>query len=339
MHLIRRFTACLALLLATAGTNAYSQAGSALTGRVVKEGIPIPGVEVTLHQVTAQRSGAVGQAGTDAGGSFRFDLPAADTAGFNVFFVTVEHQGVRYFGAPVHRGDVPAAYSVEVFDTTSSLPGALRIARRGVILFPETDGSWSANELLRVVNTGRKTLVPADGSPTWEFSLPAGATDFEASEGEAATSDLQMMGQRALFVGSLTPGARELFVRYRLPADQPALELQTSGATDTFDVFIPEGSAQVTVTGLPTTRVTTVENQRFVQYTGTGLPADHLIRVTWAVAAPPIDPVVAALVVALAILAIGAWIGFRNRDPLRPIAPTRRQPTGSAPPTASGARS
>jgi hypothetical protein len=330
---------CLALLAALAATAAYAQGGSTLAGRVLKEDAPLSHVPVSLHQVTAQSSGMIAQANTDAAGGFRFDLPPADTAGFNVFFVTVEHQGVRYFGAPVHRGEVPAGYSVEVFDTTSSLPGAIRVARRGVILFPETDGGWSANELIRVVNTGRKTLVPANGAPTWEFSLPAGATDFEVTEGDAAAPELRMMGERAGFVGSLTPGAREIFVRYRLPADQPAIELETIGATDTFDVFIPEGSAHVTVTGLPTTRVTTVESQRFVQYNGTDLPPNHRIRVEWAVAGPPIDPVVAALAVAVAILAVGAWLGYRNRDPLRALGPSRRQATGPVPPTGSGALS
>jgi hypothetical protein len=332
---MRRLGGCLALLGALAAIPVYAQSGVTLAGQVVNEGTPVPSVEVSLHQVTAERSGVVGQSPTDASGAFRFDLPPADT-GFNVFFVTVEHQGVRYFGAPVHRGEVPAGYRVEVFDTTSSLPGAIRVARRGVILFPETDGGWSANELIRVVNTGRKTLVSPAGSPAWEFALPSGATDFEVTESDAATPDLQVMGERALFVGALTPGPRELFVRYRLPAELAAIELQTTGATDTFDVFIPEGAAQVTVTGLPTTRVTTVENQRFVQYTGTDIPGDHLIRVAWAVAAPPVDPVLAALGVAIAILAVGAWLGFRNRDPLRGLGSAPARPV---PPTGRGAHS
>ncbi|MBW3627814.1 MAG: hypothetical protein KY464_00830 [Gemmatimonadetes bacterium] len=329
----------LALLCALVGSPAYSQSGSTLVGRVVKENTPVPQVEVSLHQVTAQRSGMIARAPSAADGSFSFVLPPSDSAGFNVFFVTVEHQGVRYFGAPVHRGEVPAGYSVAVFDTTSSLPGAVRIARRGVILFPETDGSWSANELIRVVNTARKTLVPAGGAPVWEFPLPEGATEFEVTEGDAANPELQVMGQRALFVGSLTPGPREIFVRYRLPADQPAIELNTLGVTDTFDVFIPEGAAQVTVSGLPDTKVTAVENQRFVQYSGTNLPTNHLIRVAWGGSGPPVDPVVAGLVVAVAILAVGTWLGFRNRDPLQAL-PQRRGPSPDAvPPTGSGARS
>lgn len=327
----------LALLFALVGPPARAQSGSPLVGRVVKEDVGVPGVEVSLHQVTAQRSGMIAQAPTAADGSFTFALPAADSAGFNVFFVTVEHQGVRYFGAPVHRGEVPAGYRVEVFDTTSALAGAVRMARRGVILFPETEGGWSANELIRVVNTGRRTLVPAAGAPVWEFPLPEGATDFEVTEGDAANPELQVMGQRALFIGSLTPGPRELFVRYRLPADLPHIELTTLGAVDTLDVFIPEGAAQATVTGLADTRITSVENQRFVQYTGTNLPSGHLIRVAWAASGPPVDPVVAGLVVAIAILAVGSWLAFRNRDPAHSLPLRRALPREAVPPTGSAA--
>ena len=330
MRLIRFPSVCLALLGALAGSSASAQSGTTLAGRVVKDGTPVAGAEVALHQVTAQQSGQIGLATTGAGGSFAFALPPADTASFNVFFVTVEHLGVRYFGAPVHRGEVPPTYDVQVFDTASALPGAVRIARRSAILFPETDGSWSANELIRVVNSGGRTIVAEPTSPSFDFALPEGATDFQVTEGDVASEDLTLVGQRAVFVGELIPGARELFIRYRLPGGQTAVELSTSGATDTFDVFIPEASATATVTGLGTTRVTTVENERFVQYTGTDLPPDHLIRIAWTSSGPPVDPVLTALAVAGVILAAGAWLAFRNRDSLGVSdPPTPRRPAGS----------
>ena len=329
MQLTRSIGVCLALLGALAGSSAFAQSGTTLGGRVVKDGAPLPGTGVALHQVTAARSGMIAEATTGPGGSFSFPLPPADTASFNVFFVTVDHLGVRYFGAPVHRGEVPAAYDVEVFDTTSAAAGTVRISRRSAILFPETDGSWSANELIRVVNGARKTLVGGPTSPSFGFSLPEGATDFQVTEGDVASQDLTLVGQQAVFVGNLIPGARELFIRYRLPAEQTAVEMQTSGVTDTFDVFIPEASATATVTGLATTRVTTVENERFVQYTGTDLPADHVIRIAWSATGPPVSPVVAALVVTALILAVGAWLAVRNRDRLGPVAPLRREPARS----------
>jgi hypothetical protein len=320
---------CLALLGALAGSSAYAQSGSTLSGRVVKDGAPLAGSEVALHQVTAARSGMIGQTTTGPGGSFAFALPPADTASFNVFFVTVDHLGVRYFGAPVHRGEIPATYDVAVFDTTSALPGAVRVSRRSAILFPETDGSWSANELVRVVNNGGKTIIAGPTAPSFGFSLPEGATDFEVTEGDVASQDLTLVGRQAVFVGNLIPGPRELFIRYRLPGDQSAVEIQTSGVTDTFDVFIPEAFATATVRGLATTRVTTVENERFVQYTGTDLPAEHVIRIAWSATGPPVSPVAAALVVVAVVLAVGAWLAYRNRDGFGAAGPIRRQPAGT----------
>src|SRR5690606_26586369 len=143
---------------------------------------------VTLHRVRSSDSGPVGSSVTAPDGSFSFSLPPADTSGFEVFFVTAEHLAVRYFGPPIHGASAPATYQVAVFDTASAIPGAIRVVRRDIVLIPETQGGWEANEIIRLNNSADRTLVSPDGMPVWETRLPAGVTDFEAGEGDLSAA-------------------------------------------------------------------------------------------------------------------------------------------------------
>ena len=286
---------------------------STLTGRVVKEGAPVPGLAVTLHQVTSSRSGAVSERTTGPDGSFSFELPPPDTTAFNVFFASVDYESVRYFGEAVHRNEVPARYEVVVYDTASALPGAVRVTRRYVVLLQETDGSWTANEAIRATNTADRTLVSARGEATWEFALPEGVSDFEVTEGLIGEGELQLMGDRALFLGSLPPGDRELVLRYRLPADGSDVQLTALSPTDTLYVFVPEAAGGVRVSGLASTLIVPVDNQRFIRYGATDLAAGQSVELSWEAGGPPADPVIAGVAAALVVLGVGSWLALRNR--------------------------
>lgn len=321
-----RLLTLLAIALVRPSADAASQAArDVLAGRVVKNGAPVSGVAVTLHHVSAQASGAVGEQASGADGAFAFRLPPPDTSAFNVYFVSVDHLGVRYFGEAVHRNEVPATYDVAVYDTASSVPGAVRLSRRYLVLLQETDGSWSANEAIKATNASDRSLVSASGAPTWEFRIPEGATDFEVTEGLVAEGELQLMGDRALFMGSLPPGSREVVVRYRLPADGRDVEIPTVTDTDTFYVFVPEGVGDVRITGLSSTQIVPVDDQRFVRYGGTDIAPGQVVALSWKSGAPPADPVIAGVLAAVVVLGAGGWMAARNRG-----APPRRPGRASA---------
>lgn len=287
-----------------------------LGGTVVREGEGVAGVAVTLHRVTSSQSGPVEAQITDPSGAFRFILPAPDTAGFTVFFVTADFLSVRYFGDPVHRDRRVEDYRVEVFDTASFLPGALRTARRDIVLLPETEGGWQVNEIVRVRNSARRTLVARPDRPSWQFRLPEGATDFQAGEGEEPDEQVELRGDWVFLRMALTPGDRELFVRYRIPASQRASRLVLADATDTLNLFVRQPAPELRVEGMTTTKVITAESERFVQYGAADLPEQTTIRLEWtAPDAPPVDPVIAAVAVAAAVLGVGTWAAARNRSP------------------------
>ena len=285
-----------------------------LVGTVVRAEQPVAGVPVTLHRVTPDASGPVGEARTDAGGRFRFALPAADTTAFEVFFATAEYQTVRYFGSPIHGGAPAADYAIAVFDTAHALPGAIRVARRDIVLIPEPQGGWEANEIIRLANDGDRTLVAEPGMPTWETTLPEGITDFQAGEGEFTAAEIGRMGDRLLWLAPLIPGETQMMLRYRIAEGLEEAILPVAMRTDTFNVFVGQPSLPIEVAGLTSTQVVNVQGEQFVQYGRTDLASGEAVGLTWdAPLGAPVSPEVAGVVAAALVLAAGSWFAFQHR--------------------------
>jgi hypothetical protein len=313
----------LALLAAlfTAGLLAQSpgQQGAAgdagtLRGRVVHDGRPVPGVPVALHRVSPDTSGQVAAAVTDPGGEFTFPLEVVEGAAFTVFFTTADFLGVRYFGRPVHPSEPAVNYVVEVFDTTSALPEPVRVARRDAVLIPERQGSWEINEVIRVVNPTRQALVGRDGMPAWSFRIPQNATDFEAGEGDFMPYEITRVDDRVMLIAPLTPGERDLFIRYRLAGGPANSAFPIEEPTDTFNLYVRQPSHLTSVAGLTTTRRIEAEGEEFLQYGGTGFGPGSRIEFRWSRAdGAPIDPTLAAIGVTVVLLLVGAWAAARNR--------------------------
>lgn len=306
-----------ALLLALAALHPGSRlaAQEQLRGRVVRDGVGVGSVPVTLHRVTRDTAGAVRSGTTAPDGSFALTLPPADAGGFTVFFVTAEFGGVRYFGTPLHATDPRDGYTVRVYDAVpagTAGPGAVRAIRRDVVLLPDEDGGAEVNELLRVHNGGRVTLV-SDGAPTWEFRLPDGAGAFEVGEGEIAGDAVARKGDRVLVTGSLTPGSHELFIRYRLPRGARSTTFPLAPGTDSMNLLVRQPSARATVAGFAPPKVVEADGEKFLRYAGAGLASRRQVVVEWdRPAAPPVDPRVAAVAVMGVVLAGGAGLAARR---------------------------
>ena len=285
-----------------------------LTGRVVREGQPVPGAAVILHRVTPQASGEIDSAETDQAGTFRFELPQLGDAAFNVFFVTAQYRGVRYFGPPIHIDEAAAPYSVEVFDTTSSLAQPVRISRRDLVLLPQANDSWEVNDLITLLNLGSRALVAETGVPTLQIPLAQGAADFQAGQADVLPHEVAFMDGEVLVLTPVIPGQRELLMRYRLPALPADVTLPVGLPTDTFNLYVQQPSHLTSVEGLATGQMISVEGEQFLQYLATDLQPDHRIALEWT-GGPPFDPVIAAVAVTVVLLAAGAWVAIRNRSP------------------------
>lgn len=311
---IRAVLLAAVVVLCAPVAQAQTQAGRVLTGTVDLDGVAVPNVPVTLHRVTSGESGPLGSSTSADDGSFRFQLPPPDTTRFEVYFVTAEHLTVRYFGPAVHGSPLPDAYRVAVYDTASSLPGAIAVSRRDVVLIPDPMGGWEANEIIRLRNDADRTLVSRGGMPTWEMNLPPGATDFQAGEGELTASEFMQMGDRIMLVSALVPGEREVFLRYRVPEALSSTSLAVGTPTDTLHVFLGQPSPPMEISGLETTNVVEVQGERFVQYGTTDLAEGSEVVLRWdPPRGPPLAPELAGVLAAAVVLIVGSAFAVRAR--------------------------
>lgn len=304
-----------AAALLAAASPVLAQGSDPFIGTVRLQDRPLSGVEVTLHRVTPDSSGAIASATTDASGRFRFRLPPPADSGFTVFFTTAELHGIRYFGLPLHPTDPRDDYAIAVFDTASSLPGAVRVAQRDVVLLPHADGGWEVNEVVRLQNSGSRTLVASGGASTWEVFLPEGVEAFEAGNGDIPADGIRWMGNRLLVQAPITPGQHEAYFRYRLPAGDSEASLRLQGTVDSLNVFVLQPSPRITIDGMRVSEILEVQGQRFLQFTARQVAAGTTIRLDWEGDSPPVDPVWAGVGSALLLLLLGAAAATRTRRP------------------------
>lgn len=301
----------LAVLLALAAGGVSAQ--EPISGRVVLGGEPVAGVEVTLHHVTRGGAGPAGTTTSGADGRFRIARPAPDSGSFNVVFATAEFRGVRYFGPPIHGDSAIAGYTVEVFDTTSvSGASPVRIKRRDVILLPEEQGGWEVNEIVQIENPGTLTLL-SRGRTTAELRIPAAAGEFEVGQGELTPDDVVRKDDRVLVVGPLTPGTRDLLIRYRIPADAGSIAYPAATPTESFQVIVREPAPELQVARAMGPTGVEVEGELFLRYVATDPSQDLEIRWDGA-GGPPMDPIHAAAGLTGLILLGGAGAAARRRS-------------------------
>lgn len=289
-----------------------TEVADTLRGTVVLDGRPLSGIPVALHRVTPEASGEAATSTTDANGVFRFPLEAAQSAGFTVFFVTAEYLSVRYFGQPLHLTDPSEGYSVAVFDTTSSPVEPIRVNRRDLVLIPQENDSWEVNEIISILNPDGRAVVSASGLPTLEISLPEEAANFQAGEGDILPHEVSLMDNRVLLITPVIPGRRDLFIRYRLPADPARAAIPLDQATDTFNLYVQQPAHLSSVEGLASATMMEVEGQQFLQYSANGLNIGQELLLEWR-AGSRVDPVYVAVGVTILLLGVGAFLAIRNR--------------------------
>lgn len=294
------------------------QSGDVLNGTVVFGGEPAPDLTVELHHITDLGGGMSAEGRSDANGHFSFTLEPDSTATTNVFFVTAEKSGIRYFGSPMHSGaPVPEAYSVEVFDTASSVPVPIRVPVRDVFLTALPDGAWEVNDWIRITNENQVALVAPAGGPTFQLRIPESATDFEVGEGSVLSSEVTRMGDRIMLLTPVTPGTRDLLVRYRLPPRPTEASFIIGEPTDTMNLYVLQPSHLTEVVGLPRLSSIPYEDDEYLRYSGNDLEPESQVDLAWSGAlAAPVSPIIAAVVASLLLLAGGAILAARQRPPL-----------------------
>jgi hypothetical protein len=221
--------------------------------RLGRDSVAIPGASVVLHLVTADTAGEIDSTRTSERGAFAFRLPTVpDPLGRGeVYFASVTHQGILYFGQAISQASqLDSTYLIQVHDTTvAPAQGfALPLRIRYLMLEPSAD-AWVVTDGFQVENPGQTTLVAGDGGVVWSYPLPPGATDLEIGGGDAVSPDAVQLIDGVLRISApVQPGIRQFMVRYRL--DEPRLDVPMPGTVDQVELLVREPAPPLTVVGL-----------------------------------------------------------------------------------------
>ena len=223
-----------------------------LRGRVLLDDVPLPSTQVILHRVGSDTSGPLDSLNTRPDGRFRFRLPSVPDSGVEqtVYFASVLHEGVSYFGSAIHLAvQLDTLYEIRVYDTEPApVAGAALPLQARYMLLEEHQGFWTATDLLQVNNPGQRTLVAVAQGATWGYTFPEGASDLEVGGAEMTPNAAELIDGRLRVTSSIPPGMREFVVRYRL-AD-PFVTLSLPGFTGEMELLVREPAPPLEVAGL-----------------------------------------------------------------------------------------
>lgn len=303
-----------------------------LEGRVVKGGAPVDSATVVLHRVAVDTAGEIDSVRVADDGRFRFALPSVPDPGGRgeVYFASVRHLDILYFGPAVHRAvQLDSLYAIEVHDTAVvESGGADLVLDVRYIVLEEVEDGWQITDLFQVLHEGDRTLVPGEeGRTVWSHPLPEGIRDVEVGGGDLPPDATVYQGGSFRVMAPVPPGERQFVIRYR--AEDLGLTFPLPGPTRQMELLIREPAPPVEVTGLGTAEPLEMNaGLRYRRFAATGLAAGSVVLEE---GRGPTRIPARGLAVGMALLltAAGLWVYLRGRAPTPAPAPGGgRMPAG-----------
>ena len=279
---------------------------------------PLGEGQVVLHRIDQLEQGQLDSLALGSDGTFSFRLPSVpDPGGDQIYFASVRHHGVLYFGSAVTRAaQLDSTYLIQTWDTLVVADTAgvdLPVSIRNVFLEPEGE-QWRATDLIQVVNTGERTLVNQEGTAVWSYPLPERAT-LPTMGGDAIPGSTEFVDGRLRAYAALPPGERVFVMRYLVP--DPFVTLPLPGETEVLEVLVREPAPRIEApalqSGLP---VELEEGSTYRRFSGSEL-SDARIRLLEAQESTslPLGWIVVGLALLLASVALWAVLDRPGRDP------------------------
>lgn len=194
---------------------------------------------------------------TDPGGRFEFAAVAAPDGGS--FVLVMDYAGMRY-NSLLEAGDLAEPVEFTVYETTQDI-GVIRVERQTMVIagIDETAREIAALELLNVVNTSDRTLLPELTNITnpneisfLRFSLPPGADNLEV-QSNLPGGDIITIGNGFALTAPALPGRHQVNYTYTFPytGDRAAFQQRLIQGAALYQVLVPERLAGVGVSPLP----------------------------------------------------------------------------------------
>lgn len=320
-------TGLLAWFLVVAAAGAQVEVQAELEGRVLRADQPLAGVQVVLHRVSADSAGELDSIPTDDQGRFRFRLPALpdEGEGGRVYFASVRHQGVLYFGPALSRPvQLDSLYTVQAWDTLPAPPGGaeIPIGVRYLILESVPEG-WQVTDLFELEVGPGRTLVAAEGGATWRHPLPDGARATEGPGADLGAGELagpRVEEGHVVVRAPLSPGPRQFVVRYVVP-ELDGLAIPFGQAVGTVELLVQEPVPDLDVTGLDAIEAVEMEpGVRYRHFTGS-FPGSTVVTIRAAEAPFRLPLEWTAVVLGLLLAAVGVFAVRRGEGAPSPAEP------------------
>lgn len=275
---------------------------------------------VVLHRISDGSQGQLDSLQVGGDGAFAFDLPnVPNPAQSDVFFASVRHQGVLYFGPAITSAiQLDSIYEIHAYDTllapAEGMPVALQ--SRSVFFEPDSTG-WRVTDLFQLRNDEPRTIVSRSGGRVWSHPLPSDAREVTTGEGELAFDAATFEEGDLVVRAALPPGERLFVVRYRV--DDLELGLPVGGRTEALDVLVREPAPPLEVEGLELLdRIELEPGSTYLRYSGAELTVPEVAITPREETAPPRVEWAAVI---LALLLTGAAL-FILRPPTGAAAPS-----------------
>lgn len=313
--------------LGARGASAQEVAEAVLSGRVLVAGEPLTAGTVVLHQINDVVQGEIDSTRVAPDGTFTLRLPGApNPMRGEMFFASVRHQGVLYFGqALADAVQLDSTYLIQAYDTLLAPAEGVSVALESRSIFFEADGpAWRITDVFQLRNDLERTVVARPEGRVWTYPLPLEATDVTTGEGEMSADVVTYQEGGIVARAALPPGERLFVVRYTLAT--PEVEIPTPGTTELFDVLIREPAPPLVVAGLtPAESVELETGATYRRFEGADVTAASVrITVGEEQGPPPVQWI--AVVLAL-VLAAGGLVALRGAAraprPARPARPAR----------------
>jgi len=284
--------------------------GTAYVGRE-----PMSDGTVVLHHLSDGTQGDLDSVPIGTDGAFTFALPnVPDRARSDIFFASVRHHGVLYFGPAITTAiQLDSVYEIHAYDTLSAPETGMVIPlqTRSVFFEPDSAG-WRVTDLFQLRNDSTHTIVARPDGRVWGHPLPASAREVTTGEGEVAFDAASIEGGELVVRAALPPGERLFVVRYRM--DSVAVAIPNVGTAETFDVLVREPAPPIEVEGLEMSdRVELEAGSTYMRFSGTNVSTPTVRIVLTEEDGPP--PVHWVAVILAMTLAVGGLVALRAPIP------------------------
>ncbi len=244
---------------------------------------------VVLHRISDGTQGQLDSLRLGAGGTFAFDLPnVPNPAQSDVFFASVRHHGVLYFGPAItSAAQLDSIYEIHAYDTLLAPAQGVPVALQSRSVFFEPDSvGWRVTDLFQVRNDEPRTVVARSDGRVWSHPMPADARDVTTGEGELAFDAATFEDGELVVRAALPPGERLFVVRYRV--DDLEVSVPVGPRTEALDVLLREPAPPLAVDGLELLdRIELEPGSTYLRYSGAELTVPEVSIAPLEETAPP----------------------------------------------------